>query len=153
MPAAFENVLAFWFGAPDSPELGRARNEWFRKDPAFDAQIRERFLQTFEAAAAGALDAWAQTPYGALALVVGLDQFPRNLFRDDVRAFSTDTKALETAQQAIGQGFDAPLRWVERGFLYLPFEHSEDLAMQRRSLELFASLGEPRAPGNVLDYA
>jgi uncharacterized protein (DUF924 family) len=150
MPITFSDVLSFWFGAPDSPARGRMRKEWFKKDPAFDEQIREKFLATHEGAAAGKLDAWADTPYGALALIVVLDQFPRNLFRDSPRAFSTDAKALATARDTVERGFDRLLRRVERNFIYLPFEHSEDLATQRRSLALF---GSSSSGGEVGDFA
>lgn len=153
MQADLAEVIGFWFGEPGSPNLGRPRPEWFRKDPAFDAQIRERFLRTYEAASAGRLDAWTETPYGSLALAVVLDQFPRNMFRDDARAFCTDAKALEIARGAVAKGFDRALRPIERTFLYLPFEHSEDLAAQRDSLALFASLtGIPECVSAV-DYA
>lgn len=132
-----ERVLSFWFG--DGPV--EKREVWFRRDADFDAAIAARFSDVYAAAAAGDLDAMAETPRGCLALIVILDQFPRNLFRDDPRAFATDPKALALARAALARGFDASLETLERQFLCMPFQHSEDLQDQRRSVELFAGLG------------
>lgn len=148
------DVLEFWFGAPGSAEHGSLRKCWFEKDPAFDAEIRRRFLALVDEAAAGRLDDWADRPEGLLALIVLLDQFPRNLFRDAPRAFATDAQALALAQQALAQGVDAQLMPVARAFIYLPFEHSEDLAMQDRAVALFAALAQHgEAFASYLDYA
>jgi len=151
-PAA--DILAFWFGHPDAPGYGQARSEWFRKDSAFDTEIRTRFLASVEAALAGQLDDWAATPPGLLALLILLDQFPRNLFRGEARAFAGDAKALSLAKAALDKGWDKDLLSVEKLFVYLPFEHSEALADQEQSLALFAALAAG-APGNdgFLDYA
>ncbi len=154
MPAAgFCEVLDFWFAPPDSGERGLNRKPWFAKEAAFDEQIRRRFLATFEAARSGALDAWSQTPHAALALVVVLDQFPRNLFRSDARAFATDARALSVARDLVQSGFDRLLRPLERVFAYLPFEHCELLAVQRRSLALFAQLERYPECASSVDYA
>lgn len=153
MPADFTEVLEFWFGAPDSPDLGRSRREWFEKNPAFDAEILARFLDTYEAAAAGRLAMWERTPLASLALIVVLDQFPRNMFRRTARAFAADKIALDASRRAFDNGFDSLLRPVERLFLFLPFEHSEDLAAQRRSLRLFAALAEESGAVDNHDYA
>ena len=148
------DVLEFWFGAPGSAEHGSLRKCWFEKDPAFDAEIRRRFLALVDEAAAGRLDDWADRPEGLLALIVLLDQFPRNLFRNAPRAFATDAQALALAQQALAQGVDALLMPVARAFIYLPFEHSEDLAMQDRAVALFAALAQHgEAFASYLDYA
>lgn len=148
------DVLEFWFGAPGSAEHGSLRKCWFEKDPAFDAEIRRRFLSLVDEAAAGRLDDWADRPEGLLALIVLLDQFPRNLFRDAPRAFATDAQALALAQQALAQGVDAQLMPVARAFIYLPFEHSEDLAMQDRAVALFSALAQHgEAFASYLDYA
>lgn len=148
------DVLEFWFGAPGSAEHGSLRKCWFEKDPAFDAEIRRRFLALVDEAAAGRLDDWADRPEGLLALIVLLDQFPRNLFRDAPRAFATDAQALALAQQALAQGVDAQLMPVARAFIYLPFEHSEDLAMQDRAVALFSALAQHgEAFASYLDYA
>ena len=144
----FSEVLDFWFGAPDSPERGRPRKAWFRKSEIFDAEIRRRFLATWERAARGELERWQETPLASLALVVVLDQFPRNMFRGTARAFSSDPPALAAARSMIERGFDRLLAPVERQFAYLPFEHAEDLAAQRHALALFQALDR-----DLLDYA
>jgi len=131
-----QEVLEFWFRGAE------ARKEWFQKDAAFDAEIRARFLALFEQAAAGALAHWSDHPADCLALIVTLDQFPRNLFRasgpEAARAFATDGPALAAARHALESGYDREVPEVARTFLYLPFEHSEDLTDQERSLQLFA---------------
>ena len=141
----FAEVLDFWFGAPGSPERGRPRKMWCRKSEAFDAEVRHRFLSLWERAAGGGLESWGATPLASLALLVVLDQFPRNMFRGAARAFSTDSLALARATSVVERAFDRLLSPVERTFVYLPFEHAEDLAAQRRSLELFGA----RDPGNL----
>jgi uncharacterized protein (DUF924 family) len=131
-----QSVLAFWRAAgPD---------KWFTKDAAFDVEIRTRFLATYEAAAAGAL-AWDDTPEGALALVIVLDQFPRNMFRDSARAFAADPLARQIAARAIERGFDQGVAAAERSFFYLPFEHSEALADQERCIALNRATGDADA--------
>ena len=143
------DVLVFWFGAPPHTERG----EWFRKDAAFDAAIRERFGDALARGLAGAFGEWCGEPRGALARVVLLDQFTRNAFRDTPRAFAGDARALATADDAIRRGFDASLDRYERWFLYIPYEHSEDLAMQRRALELFGALARDEGLDGPLRYA
>ncbi len=137
-------MLSFWFG--DEPETKRA--VWYRKDADFDAEIAIRFGDAYNAAAAGKLAETAKTPLGCLALIIILDQFPRNLFRDDARAFATDKAALDLARNAIEKGFDKTLNPLQRQFLCMPYMHAEDLAEQRRSVALFATLGEETS-----DYA
>jgi uncharacterized protein (DUF924 family) len=133
-------VLAFWFGEPGSADYGKPRPAWFRKDPAFDEEIRHRFLALHARAALGELERWHDDPDSLLALVVVLDQFSRNLYRGDPRAFSQDAAALACAQLALERGWDVARMPVERQFAYLPFEHAEDLAMQERSVALFSAL-------------
>lgn len=133
-------VLAFWFGEPGTPAHGQPRPAWFRKDAAFDEEIRRRFLALHARAALGECDRWREDPDGLLALILVLDQFSRNLYREDPRAFSQDAAALACTQEMIARGWDASRLPVERQFAYLPFEHSEDLAMQDRSVELFSAL-------------
>ena len=149
----FSDILDFWFGPPASPQRGRPRQEWFRKNADFDAQIRGRFLDEHEAALAGMRGNWEATPHAALALVIALDQFARNMFRDSPRAFAADQAALAVARRMVGVGFDRLLRPIERCFAYLPFEHSEDLAAQRRSLALFEGLRFSSDCGGNIDYA
>jgi uncharacterized protein (DUF924 family) len=137
----FAGVLDFWFGPLDSPERGRPRKVWFRKSESFDEEIRLRFLETWERAARGEHEAWIETPLSSLALVIVLDQFPRNMFRGDARSFASDALALAAARSMIDRRFDRLLSTVERTFAYMPFMHAEDLEAQRSSLALFGALG------------
>jgi uncharacterized protein (DUF924 family) len=148
-----EALIDFWFGPPSSPERMRPRAVWFEPEGAFDAALRQRFLADHERAAAGALAAWQAVPESCLALVLLLDQLPRNLFRGTPRAFATDPLARQAARQAIDAGFDRGLPPVWRWFFYLPFEHAEDLADQALSLALHASLPEDGDKAEVLRYA
>jgi uncharacterized protein (DUF924 family) len=129
-----DDVLSFWRSA--------GPKKWFAKDDAFDAEISERFRATYDAAARGALSDWEATPEGALALLIVLDQFPRNMFREDGQTFDTDAMARDIADRALGRGFDQQLAPADRPFFYLPFEHSEAMADQERSLTLFRALGD-----------
>ncbi|MBE7523972.1 MAG: DUF924 domain-containing protein [Burkholderiales bacterium] len=147
--ALASDIHAFWFGAP--PHAARA--EWFRKDPAFDARIRTRFGPAIDAALAGEFREWSATPRGALARILLLDQFTRNVFRDTPRAFAGDPLALELAGAAVDAGFDRELDRFERAFLYLPFEHSEDPSDQERSLELFGRLAAETGDRSPLEWA
>ncbi|WP_322014530.1 DUF924 family protein [Paraburkholderia sp. J12] len=134
-------VLDFWFGAAGSAEYGRPCKMWFRKDEAFDAQLRERFGAVLEAACAGELDAWAATPEGSLALVIVLDQFSRNCHRGTPRAFAADDRALALSRQLVASRADRALPTLyHRVFVYLPFEHAESVEAQRESLRLFGEL-------------
>ena len=134
MVASATDVVSFWQKAgPD---------RWFKKDPAFDDEIRERFLATHEAAAAGQLSDWEQSAQGALALLILLDQFPRNIFRGDARAFATDPLARAIAAGAIIRGFDSQVPKEMRGFFYLPFEHSENLADQERCIAFHKAIDD-----------
>jgi uncharacterized protein (DUF924 family) len=126
-------VLKFWRKA--GPAL------WFAKDAEFDARFRERFLPDHEAAARGELQHWLATPEGALALVVLLDQFPRNAFRDTPRMYDTDALARKTANAALAAGYDQQIPRELRKFLVLPFAHSEDLADQERAVALARRIG------------
>jgi uncharacterized protein (DUF924 family) len=126
-----EDVLAFWFADP-----GR----WWRKDAAFDAEVRGRFLGLHVAIAAGECRDWPETPRGALAYVIVLDQFSRNMFRDSARMYETDETALAAARRALDRGFDQQLSADERMFLYMPFMHSENIADQDRCVALFSPL-------------
>lgn len=151
--ADFQEVLDFWFGPAGSPEYGRPREVWFKKSTAFDEEIRTRFLDLHRQAAGGRIEAWNAAAESLLALIVVLDQFPRNLYRGSSRAFATDAQALAAAQLALARGFDRALVPVQRWFVYLPFEHAEDLAMQHRCLELFEDLrSDPDSAGSI-DYA
>jgi uncharacterized protein (DUF924 family) len=129
-----EQILRYWFDEL-KPEA------WFRKDERVDAAIRERFGALYEELAQVRL-AQLTTPRECVAAVIVLDQFPRNMFRGSPRAFATDALALTISQHAIAAGFDRQLTRQQRVFLYMPFQHSEDRAVQSRSIELFTQLGE-----------
>jgi uncharacterized protein (DUF924 family) len=133
-------LLDFWFDAPGSPEHDRPPDIWFEANPAFDQELCDRFQADHEAAAAGRLAAWMTAPDTCLALILMLDQLPRNLFRGSPRAYRCDPAARQAACHAVDHGFDRSVAPVRRWFLYLPFEHSEDLDDQRRGLELYGSL-------------
>jgi len=130
-----DEVIAFW------REAGPDR--WFAKDAAFDQACRDRFTLTYEAAARGDLAEWELTPEGALAVVLLLDQFPRNMFRGTRRAYATDHAALMTADRAVERGYDQRVDPAFRRFFYLPFMHSESVRHQERSVALNESLGDP----------
>ena len=132
-PTAAE-VVAFWRDA--------GPRRWFTKDAAFDEEIRQRFLQLHETAATGKLIGWETTAEGALALLILLDQFPRNMFRSQARAFATDSMARAIAAGALVHGFDAQAPDGMRGFFYLPFEHSENLADQERAVSFYKATGD-----------
>ena len=127
-------VVRFWRNA--GPE------RWFGKDEIFDLGIRGRFLAVHEAAARGELAGWEESAESALALVILLDQFPRNMFRGSAHAFATDGAARGVAGRAIARGFDAATEVLMRPFFYLPFMHSEALAAQERAVQLYTALGD-----------
>jgi len=134
-------ILDFWFGTGEV--LGKSRPEWFRKEAGFDEEIRTRFLGVYETVVqttAVPFAHWIEQPYAGLALIVLLDQFPRNMFRQDARAFATDSLARQVTRQMLAQGFDVSMRAVERQFIYLPLEHSESMADQTQSIRLFNTL-------------
>ena len=147
-------MLDFWFGSPDSAGFGRPRVAWFKKDDAFDAAIRDRFGALIERALRGELRSWADAARPALAQILLLDQFTRNAFRATPRAFAGDASALEAASRMVGARQDETLAPFMRGFVYLPFEHSESLAMQDEAIRLFSRLvGEAPEQVSMLDYA
>ncbi len=146
-------ILDFWFGREDEEGYGEFREAWFTKDPAFDREVRDRFEEAYEEAAAGRLDQWKDEARSCLALIILLDQFPRNMFRGDPKTYETDDKALEAARHAVEHAYDRELPPYARLFLYLPFEHSEDLEDQRFSVELFRGLSAEMGSEDLLGYA
>ena len=122
-------ILKFWFG--------QDRKLWFEKNPAFDEEIRSRFLSWHEAGVAAKLEAWKAEPRSCLALVILFDQFPRNMFRGTARAFASDEHARVCAREILGKSWDKAMTPDEQIFVYLPFEHSESLEDQELSLRLF----------------
>ena len=148
MDPRIDEVIDFWFGGSDPAR------KWFTKDPAFDAEIRAKFTALRAEAASGALDAWRSTTRGSLALIVLLDQFSRNMFRDDPRAFETDSQALAITRELIRTGKLSELSLLERSIALMPLQHSEDRDDQRESLVEFGKLADEDAMyKNALDYA
>jgi len=136
-----ESVLAFWLGDAADPENVKRRGKlWFASTADQDEEIRARFGALHERARRGELDHWSQSPRDLLALVVLLDQFSRNLYRSRPSAFADDAKSLALARAGIQRGFDKSLLPVERAFLYMPFQHSENVDVQRESVRLFRAL-------------
>lgn len=144
LPDRATAVLDFWFGPPGDPGREQHREIWFRSNAEFDAALRQEFLADYEAAAAGALLSWEALPDGALALLLLLDQVPRNIFRGTPRAYSSDAAACAAADRALERGFDQLVPPAWRLFFYMAFHHSENIADQRRSAALFNAL--PRNP-------
>ena len=142
MPSRAEEVLDFWFGREGEPGYGEFRDVWFRKDPEFDAGVTDRFAGLYEEAAAGDLDGWRDDARSCLALVIVLDQFPRNMFRGDGRTHAADEAALASSRYAVEHALDRELPAFQRMFLYMPFMHSENREDQRRSVELFGLLAD-----------
>ena len=140
LPDRARALLDAWFGPPGDPGRERHRDIWFKGTPQFDASLREAFLADYEAGAAGQLRSWEALPESALALVLLLDQIPRNIFRDTPRAYATDAAALAAADRALARGFDRLVPEAWRRLFYMPFHHSENLADQRRSVALFDAL-------------
>jgi len=142
LPFTASEVLEFWFGKSNTLDFGQSRQEWFQKDERFDAEIARRFTGLHQAASQGMLDYyWKDALLPNLALTIVLDQFSRQLHRNEAKAFAQDGHALRIADYAIDQGFDKDALPVQRLFWYLPFEHSEKLDDQDRCLELIRPLG------------
>jgi uncharacterized protein (DUF924 family) len=127
------DVVSFW--------LAQDKENWFSANPTFDAEVRHRFADVIEQAKSGSIDDWAESPKGALALVILLDQMSRNIYRDSPEMYAADAKALAVAESAIARGFDEALAANERAWLYMPFMHSEDLEDQEKSIALFSRSG------------
>ena len=144
LPDRAKALLDFWFGPPDDSAREQHREIWFKANDEFDAALRREFLADYDAAAAAALRCWETSPEGALAVVLLLDQVPRNIFRGTPRAYVTDAAARATADRALEREFDQLVPPAWRLFFYMPFHHSESIADQRRSVALFNTL--PRNP-------
>jgi uncharacterized protein (DUF924 family) len=150
-----QDVLDFWFGAPGSAADGQQRREWFVKNADFDAEVRSRFGDIIGQAQSGGLKEWdAQGPQGVLARILVLDQFTRNAYRNTPQSFAGDALALAAARGLVERRADRELAPLQRAFVYMPFEHAEDAAMQERAVELFTALASGH-PGfdEMLDYA
>lgn len=151
LPERARAVLDFWFGPPGDPERERHRDVWFRSTPEHDETLRRLFFADYEEAAAGALADWEATPDAAMALVLLVDQIPRNIFRGSPRTYDTDALARAIADRALARGFDRVVPTVWRKFFYMPFHHSEDLADQRRAVALWGTLPDERDQRDVRD--
>jgi uncharacterized protein (DUF924 family) len=149
----FEQVLDYWLGPADSEIYGTHRDLWYRGGPEVDAEIIAKFGALYERAAAGALDHWRDDPRSCLALILLFDQFPRNMFRGTPKSFATDGKAVELARHAVAEGFDRGVPANVQQFYYMPFEHSEDIADQRRCVELFRAMADGDKKEENLGYA
>jgi uncharacterized protein (DUF924 family) len=133
-------ILDFWFADPEGTAQ-EPRKVWFAKDPSFDQDIRDRFLPYYYQAARGEFESWQDSAAGSLALIVLLDQFPRNMFRGQAQSFATDHQALRIAKTAIAQGFDQVLPPLQQTFIYMPLMHSEVLDDQQQCVDLFHQMG------------
>lgn len=153
-----QTILDFWFGSNPEAPLQNAP-KWFKKDAAFDEEIRQHFRRHIEAAGRGIYDNWRDSAKGSLAFIILTDQFPRNVYRGTPRAFAFDELALSASLDGQANDFDDQLGFVERWFFYMPMEHSEDLALQDRCVEQFEELAEQvpdelrDAFDGALDYA
>ncbi|MBE7638125.1 DUF924 family protein [Sneathiella sp. P13V-1] len=142
-------VLDFWFLPDTHPEFGEHREAWWQKDATFDAEIRQNFEELVLKAENGDLLSWTESAKGCMALIILLDQFPRNIYRDTARAFSFDGKAREIARHTMDRGYFDQLPEIMQFFALLPFEHSESLEDQKFSVESYKKLGNE----NGLDFA
>jgi uncharacterized protein (DUF924 family) len=147
-------VMDFWFGRHGDRGRDTPRQQWFVKSDSFDAQIRDRLGMLFPRAIAGDLQSWSAEPESAVAQILVLDQFTRNVFRGSAQAFAGDARALAAARALVDAGTDRKLSGVQRQFVYLPFEHAEDIGAQNEALRLFAQL-ERDAPevGDLMSWA
>jgi uncharacterized protein (DUF924 family) len=151
MDAKAREILEFWFGSLDG---NQAQKAWFTKDAAFDAVIRQRFGLQIDQALAGGLHGWLETAHEGLAYILLLDQFTRNTGRDTAQAFAGDAQALAAARSLVTRQLDHKLTPVQRWFVYLPYEHSEDIVAQREGLQLFAVLAwQHPAQQDAFDWA
>lgn len=144
-------ILEFWFGQDQLH--GARRSFWFSKQPGIDAEVRQRFSADYQWAMAGKLNVWRDSVEGCLALVLLLDQFPRNMFRGTPQAFAADPLVRKVAGHGISRGFDQTLPPVQRMFFYLPFEHSENLPDQERAVALTAPFQDIPGMADVHQYA
>lgn len=147
------DILNFWFANPTQPEYGKPQKFWFEKQPEFDDELRTRFQQDYQQAATGHLEAWKNNPESCLALILLLDQFPRNMFRGTPQAFATDNQAVATAETAVNKSYDQQLLAVQRWFIYLPFEHSENIQHQQKAVNLFQQLSNDTESQSTVSYA
>ena len=149
----FESILEYWFGNKNKADYGKPKKIWFSKDSKVDEEIKQQFSIDYELAKQGVLETWKNEPRSCLALILLLDQVPRNIFRDQPQMYATDEKALTLAKFAVKNNFDQQLLPVERWFIYLPFEHSENLDNQCKAVALFQTLSHDPDSTITIDYA
>jgi uncharacterized protein (DUF924 family) len=139
-----DSILHYWFGtnADDTEVIREKSAQWWKKDPKVDEEMRQRFEMTLEAESQGELESWGNIPRGQLARILLLDQFPRSMYRGTARAFAYDERARQRAREALDRGMDRKLQPVERVFIYMPFEHSEEANDQATGVQLFSALRE-----------
>lgn len=149
----WEEIYAYWFGAPGSPAHGEVRDFWFGGGPEIDREITDRFAGDYALAVAGGCDGWKSIPRACVALIVLLDQFPRNMFRGEAKSFASDSRALATAKSLVGSPAHDTLIAVEKVFTYLPFEHSENADDQARSVALYEAMDDHEKKAEWVDFA
>lgn len=137
-----KEILKFWFGDKSDKDFGEPKFFWFSSTPEIDSNIKNKYEGYHLKAKAGDLDSYMSSAEDTLALIILLDQFPRNMYRGTPQAFAADYKALEVAKFAVAQGYDQQLLTFQQPFMYLPFMHSEGLADQNKCVELFEAMGE-----------
>ncbi|MGE0617130.1 MAG: DUF924 family protein [Bacteriovoracia bacterium] len=147
----FQRVHEFWFGEDLVASPLKNRDLWWRRPAGIDEKVRDEFLPTLEAAAAGKLADWESTPEGFVSLILVLDQFPRHIFRGKPRAFAFDAQARALCLKGLAQGMDRKMHWSERQFFLLPLEHAEDLIIQERALVEFDRLVQD-TPAEFREY-
>ena len=154
MDSAIDDIHAFWFGELDAAGMSSAQHRqlWFRKSEDTDRSCRERFGALVADAVAGGLVDWPDSDRGLVALVLLLDQFTRNIYRDTARAFAGDARALSLAQSAISAGIHQRLPTIHQVFLYMPLEHSEDRAVQAQCVALFKELAAACGHSDIEDF-
>lgn len=153
LPPRAQALIEFWFGPPGDPERETHRDIWFKSTPDHDATLRRLFLVDQEQAACGALASWEDSCEGAMALLLLLDQIPRNIFRGTPRAYATDGAALAVADRAMAKGFDGLVPPAWRKFFYMPLHHSENADDQRRSIALLQAVPNDPARADNIRYA
>ena len=152
MDPIVKDILKFWFGTSDMSESVKKRRIWFKSTPEFDAELIERFADVHERAAAGELDHLKETPSECLALIISLDQFPRNIYRGSGKAFHTDDKACNLSHHALAQDFDAAISLEARKFFYLPLVHSEKLSDQDVAAEKYKAFDDEKSLASSIDH-
>ncbi|NCF73021.1 MAG: DUF924 family protein [Gammaproteobacteria bacterium] len=146
--ARIETILSFWFKEQEltAPQIDRRMDKWFSEDPVFDHEIEKEFSDDISAASAGTLDHWATDPHGRLALIILIDQFRRNIYRNTAKAFSKDKLALKLCVEGAMEKKDRSLTPIQRVFFYMPLQHAESRKVQAKSVELYNRLAEAVSP-------